>query len=62
MSEKDIERKKIMRIQALANFDINELCGTSWAFIFESLDLTLEYAGSTHDKYQWHKQVGYTQK
>ena len=45
-SEKRRERKKIERIQALANFNINELCvipGTSWAII-------LEYAGLTTDE------------
>ena len=45
-SEKRRERKKIKRIQALANFNINNLRvipGTSWAII-------LEYAGLTTDK------------
>lgn len=45
-SEKRRERKKIKRIQALANFNINNLRvipRTSWAII-------LEYAGLTTDK------------
>jgi hypothetical protein len=48
MSEKRGERKKRERIQALANFDINQLRvirGTSWA-------ITLEYAGLTTDEHQ----------